>query len=167
MKICGVADCSKPVHARDLCDTHYARSRRHGDPVVGTRPYQRAGSVRIGVDGYAMKTGTGSVYLHRAVAEKALGHPLPDAAVVHHIDDDRTNGSPSNLVILEGHSHHAILHVRRWALRECGHPDWVRCKFCKQWCQPDTIYVRKGTQQGWHRECVNARMREYLKRRKA
>lgn len=32
MKICCVKGCEKPVRARDMCNTHYARMRRGGNP---------------------------------------------------------------------------------------------------------------------------------------
>lgn len=41
---CSVAGCCKPHHARDLCNTHYRRLLRHGDPRKTLRRdvYQRA-----------------------------------------------------------------------------------------------------------------------------
>ena len=33
-RVCSVADCGKPAHARGLCNKHYIRLRNHGDPAV-------------------------------------------------------------------------------------------------------------------------------------
>ena len=54
---------------------------------------------------------------HRVVVEQMLGRPLGRDEHVHHIDGDRTNNDPSNLVVMgasEHARHHAhINHVRR------------------------------------------------------
>jgi hypothetical protein len=57
-------------------------------------------------------------YEHIVVAQKALGRPLknfgqghPDTEVVHHIDGDKTNNAPTNLLICT-HSYHTELHHR-------------------------------------------------------
>ncbi len=40
-------------------------------------------------------------YEHKIVAEKMLGRKLTDKEVVHHLDENRSNNSPDNLLILE------------------------------------------------------------------
>lgn len=49
---------------------------------------------------------------HRLIAEKALGKPLPKAAVVHHIDGNKQNNVNTNLVICSNQSYHTLLHKR-------------------------------------------------------
>ena len=34
LKVCSIEGCDKPIYARDLCNMHYQRLRRHGDPFV-------------------------------------------------------------------------------------------------------------------------------------
>jgi hypothetical protein len=59
-------------------------------------------------------------YEHILVAEKALGRKLANSEVVHHIDCDRTNNSPENLLICKI-GYHLAMHAR---MRK--HPYWKR-----------------------------------------
>lgn len=69
--------------------------------------------------GYVIvQTAAGERYEHIVVAERALGRPLqqfgkghPDNEVVHHVDGDKQNNAPANLLICT-HSYHTALHAR-------------------------------------------------------
>lgn len=57
-------------------------------------------------------------YEHDAIAERVLGRPLktfgaghPDNEVVHHVDGNKKNNAPANLLICT-HSYHTALHAR-------------------------------------------------------
>lgn len=50
-------------------------------------------------------------YVHRNVAEKALGRKLKRNEIVHHIDGDSLNNSNNNLLICST-SYHAELHTK-------------------------------------------------------
>lgn len=52
----------------------------------------------------------GLVYEHQMVAEKKIGRPLKDEEVVHHIDRNRANNSPDNLLIFASNSDHIAFH---------------------------------------------------------
>lgn len=55
---------------------------------------------------------TGCVYAHRIIAEGMLGRYLKHDEVVHHIDMNKQNNNPNNLVVLTNRDHlrlHAML----------------------------------------------------------
>lgn len=86
--------------------------------------------------------------LHRLLAERVLGKPLPPRSEVHHVDGDIHNCSHNNLVICNDHSYHMLLHTRQRALYACGHADWLRCRLCRRWGPPIEVkqYQRKNGQ---------------------
>lgn len=49
---------------------------------------------------------------HRAVAEKMLGRSLRDGEVVHHMDGNKRNNSPDNLMVFASQKEHAEYHMR-------------------------------------------------------
>jgi hypothetical protein len=61
--------------------------------------------------------------LHVAIAEAALGRPLPSGAEVHHVDGDSLNNSCGNLVICQSSAYHKLLHARARIVRSGGNPN--------------------------------------------
>ena len=113
-----------------------------------------------------------TVMAHRLVAEKAIGHRLPDESEIHHVDANKHNNEPTNLVVCPNHSYHMLLHVRTRALEGCGNPDWRQCGICKRWDSLNNLktllrnHYRGGTYtQTWHRVCdtEKARLRRVKK----
>ncbi len=49
---------------------------------------------------------------HRIIAEKILGRKLLPGEVVHHVDGNKRNNTPENILVLESQSEHAKLHAR-------------------------------------------------------
>lgn len=70
--------------------------------------------------GYVMVKQDGRLtYEHIVLAEKALGKKLPSGAIVHHMNEDRSdNHSPFNLVICPDQEYHMLLHKR---MKELGY----------------------------------------------
>lgn len=64
--------------------------------------------------------------VHRQVMEEKLGRRLLKTEIVHHVDEDKLNNSPENLVLFSSHKEHAIHH-----LLEKGHIfGEKKCKCC-------------------------------------
>ncbi len=49
---------------------------------------------------------------HRVVAEEMLGRPLKPGEVVHHIDGNKQNNAPENLMVFESSSAHLAFHAK-------------------------------------------------------
>ena len=96
---------------------------------------------------------SGQVFEHIVIAEKILGKSLPPKAVIHHVNENRKDNRPSNLVICQDRAYHLFLHQRIRAYKACGHAHWLKCQYCQKYDDPQNLYVRKST--GIHRECSN------------
>ncbi len=89
---------------------------------------------------------SGYVLEHIVIAEKAFGGPLPPKAVVHH-------HTPEQLVVCQDNAYHLFIHQRQRAYETCGHANWLKCSYCGEYDNPESLYVRPGGSQGWHRSC--------------
>lgn len=100
---------------------------------------------------------TSVYYLHRKIAEMALGHSLPAGAVVHHLDEDPHNNNFDNLVICPNEAYHNLLHKRARALKEGGDANKEKCQYCQGWDYPQNMSkVQKNDRPSityYHKEC--------------
>ena len=103
----------------------------------------------------------GQTYEHVLVAEAALGRYMPQGAEVHHVDGDRTNSAPKNLVICQDTKYHRLLHRRQRALAASAHADWRECSYCHQYDDPANLYIQPNGGASRHRECARAYLRNY------
>jgi hypothetical protein len=91
---------------------------------------------------------------HVAVAERALGKPLPFGAVVHHHDKNRLNNANTNLVICQDKRYHAILHSRMNMLEKGIDPDTHRgCYACGNAKLKSEFYKDREAWDGCTRIC--------------
>ena len=115
----------------------------------------RAGYVYVWApDGYVRE--------HVAIAEAALGKPLPAGAVVHHVNGVKHDNRPTNLVVCEDNAYHSLLHMRGRAMKACGDPSWRMCKMCRSYDAPENLTIDRWA--AFHKECDAKRAREYRKR---
>lgn len=125
-------------------------------------PSWRGGTRYINPQGYVVVwTPDGQRLEHRVVAERVLGRPLSADAQVHHVNGNRTDNRPANLVICQNPAYHSLLERRQRALDECGNANWLRCPYCKEYDSPDRMYIRPGGL-GHHLACS----RSYKRRRR-
>lgn len=69
------------------------------------------GGVTRHTSGYRIILLNGKYVLeHRLIMEAILGRPLKSHEVVHHVDGNRANNDPSNLIVFGTHSDHMKHH---------------------------------------------------------
>lgn len=100
---------------------------------------------RAGKNGYVLE--------HIVVAESVLGKYLPQKAVVHHINQDRSDNRKENLVICESDAFHRVLHQRMAALKACGIPSFRKCNICKKYDDPQNLTFNSKNRSVRHDEC--------------
>ena len=62
------------------------------------------------VPGHPRSTKEGYVYSHVLVAEKILGRYLKSTECVHHIDGNKNNNSPENIIVFKTKADHSAFH---------------------------------------------------------
>lgn len=113
----GCAICGKPTKAGEKltrrltnpericgkCHRKYPLQRRRGREMVaqdGTRRVSRDGYVRV-------KLPNGQwVFEHRHIMATVVGRKLRRGEIVHHVDGNRSNNAPENLVLCKSVRHH-------------------------------------------------------------
>lgn len=119
---CGQTAIIRGTHLR------YGNSKSCGclnSEAVGAAGRLRTGEKSQSWKGGRRKTGNGYIYVycpshprsnkgavfeHILVMEKMLGHSIPEGAVVHHCNADRSDNRPYNLRLFPSHSEHQKYH---------------------------------------------------------
>ena len=95
----------------------------------------------------------GGRYLHREIAERALGKPLPPKAVVHHVDGAPSHNKGGNFVICPDQKYHFLLHKRERALHARYPAHFLRCNYCKEYGDLTAMYVYEKAGTAIHVTC--------------
>ena len=114
--ICTIEECDGEHVARGWCSHHYESWLRHGDPLAaqrrpgpGDRKLTGQGYAYTHIPGHPLSSGRGKVLEHRKVMYD-LGLLVDLSDVVHHVDRDKLNNDPSNLMVMTA-SEHKRLHL--------------------------------------------------------
>lgn len=161
---CRVAGCdqrARGFRGFGVCSMHYQRIWQHGNLFGAERMLAPRWSGSVRKDGYRIGTINGKRKLeHIRIAEKALGKELPKGVEVHHVNLDRSDNRPQNLVICQDAKYHALLHIRTNAVNDGFPPHYRKCSICKQYDDPANMYVKPSGNHQRHRECQNAARRK-------
>lgn len=106
------------------------------------------GYILVYLPGHPRSTVEGYVFEHIAVAEAVIQRRLPRSVSIHHVNENKADNEPKNLVVLENHTEHMLLHRRLRVLRAGGNPwtQWL-CSTCRTPKNFDRFY------QGYQAQC--------------
>lgn len=96
-----------------------------------------------------------NIYWHKIVAENMIGKPLEKGNIVHHIDGDRLNNLPWNLMICRDRKLHNNIHRMQRAYKATGDPSKRQCDRCGVYGDPENM--KYNNQSYIHRECRDFR----------
>lgn len=130
MIICKCDNCGKEIRVRGKkaeSFKHHFCSRACAKTFTSPRmtamnealnPGRMTQDVRRKLREVRLDSGAGKTYTktygrhtHRVVAEQMLGRPLRPGEIVHHVDGDKRNNDPSNLVVFASQAEHARYHA--------------------------------------------------------
>ena len=87
-----------------------AYNREHNPTAMTPERRQRLRYAHLGKGEGKTYTKTYGRHTHRIVAEQMLGRPLKPGEVVHHINEDKKDNRPENLMVFASQALHAKWH---------------------------------------------------------
>lgn len=124
----------------------------------------KLGYIQLFIPEHPNARGDGYVFEHTWIVAKAMNKPVPEGSHIHHVNGVKSDNSPGNLVVCSD-QYHKLLHYRQRAKAECGHANWGRCTYCKQWDDPANLKAHPRKQRYHHRSCKIAYDRMSWRRR--
>ncbi len=164
MKACSIEMCCGEVVAKGLCNKHYKKLRRYGDPLAGYEEKAEKGDGSLQEGRYHRRFIDGKEKMeHVLIAEQAIGKHLPKGACVHHVDGNPHNNTHSNLIVCPTHAYHMLIHQREAAFTASGNASWRKCNRCHKYDAPANLYISTNFSTVYHRSCEA----EYARKRRS
>jgi len=102
---------------------------------------------------------------HQLIVEAAIGRKLKGKERIHHIDKDKSNNTPSNLVLCPNDAYHMLLHRRQEALDISGDANNIKCQYCSKFDKPENIITAGKTGKArYHLACKRECQRKWRNR---
>jgi|CXWL01.1.fsa_nt_gi hypothetical protein len=127
----------------------------------GGRSITPQGYVSLRLPSHHRANPQGRVKEHIVIAENMTGIKIVHPIVIHHVNENRSDNRPRNLVICENTAYHNLLHQRIRSLAASGHADYLKCRYCKRYSPPSEVTVC-GAGEGkniYHPSCSAANFR--------
>jgi hypothetical protein len=134
---------------------------RHEDPPRNDRR-----TLEIFMEGGRMKKHYPNymgVGYHTMIASRALGRRLKRPECVHHIDENKANNSPDNLVVCPDVAYHSLLHIRQQAYNATGDYSQRKCRVCGNYDKTENMkeYKRGKSNYFVHKLCRNKKANDW------
>ena len=143
--------------------------RHKGSRDIGPRSTS-VGGLRISPQGYVQVIGAEGNGRHKQfhiiIIEQVLGHALPNGAVTHHVNENKTDNRNGNLVVIQSHAEHVELH-RKMRVRAAGGNPWAD-RLCACGPRPASeFYWSKARGGRYSGECKDCARKHALVRMRA
>lgn len=142
---------------------HHLRGGSNANGWKGGRKISMDGYVLIFMPDHYRANNQGYIYEHTLSIEEKLGRRLGDKEVCHHIDGNKTNNNPDNLVACRDSADHSRIHREMKSLAACGNANFRKCSICKTYDDPKGM-TKQGPYAYVHRAC-NAEIRRISRAR--
>lgn len=165
--VCSVDGCGKMHDCNGYCSTHNNRIKMGLGVGTAELLRRKKGEGTISNGYHLIGINRKLKLAHRMIAERVLGYELPEKAVIHHVDGNRSNNENTNLVICENQKYHRMIHRRQEALVACGNANWLRCGVCKSYDDPNNllVYPHGSSFRAYHRKCQSVLNKENRSKR--